>query len=421
MAVLTEVIDGVTPITEQHPEEKRAAIGTTWDSASDWTLKQCSDAFPIDQANVDLQSAGNQPGEAVRYEEFNAEHSAADGTHKSSIIDQAQMALSLLAASTGEAVRYDEFVQEHGSAGGHSANIIDQYEVNLTSAAGMSGKAVRYNEFSAEHTASTGVHNVPQATGTGNAVRWDDWTQEHTDAGAHRSNVIDQDQIWLSSAPDESGEAVRMYEFNQEHVASTGAHRTDGWLVNSMVNASAAIAGTKVDAATTSTRGTVELATVSESSDSLAVQASDTRLRRKILYADSSVATGVSGNEASALTEYSMDDPGSNDSEDKIYVAYIQTLDPGQDHVTVHCEAQVTANPSPSEASVQLYITQDGSPSASNEQAIDNFGNWDDFTFGVDTSGLDAGVNMITVRLAWTSDSASGQTAKMRRCVLYTS
>jgi hypothetical protein len=195
MAVLSEVIDG-----------------TTWDSASDLTLKQVSDGLTaehssagahsagvIDQAEVDFTSAGNQPGEAVRYDEFNAEHNASDGTHKSDIIDQAQMALSLLAAATGEAVRYDEFTQEHSSAGAHSANIIDQNEVNLTTAADQSGEAVRYDEF----------------------------TQEHSSAGAHGNDIIDQAQMALTSAGAATGDATRYDEFSAQHTASTGAHRTD--------------------------------------------------------------------------------------------------------------------------------------------------------------------------------------------------
>lgn len=60
--------------------------------------------------------------------------------------------------------------------------------------------------------------------------------------------------------------------------AVTSAKITDGTLVNADINASAAIAGTKVDAATTTTRGTVELATDGETSASVAVQGNDARL-----------------------------------------------------------------------------------------------------------------------------------------------
>jgi hypothetical protein len=60
--------------------------------------------------------------------------------------------------------------------------------------------------------------------------------------------------------------------------AVASAQITDGTIVNADINASAAIAGTKVDAGTTTTRGTVELATDGETSASVAVQGSDNRL-----------------------------------------------------------------------------------------------------------------------------------------------
>jgi hypothetical protein len=205
MAVLSEVIDGTTPITETHPEEKRAAIGTTWDSASDLTLKQVSDGLIaehssagahsndiIDQAQMALTSAGTSNGLATRYQEFNAEHNASDGTHKTSV-----------------------------------AIITSQTQVNLGTAGSASGDATRYNEFSAEHVYTTGQHNVPQATGTGDAVRWDDWSQEHSNAGAHSNDIIDQAQMALTAASAATGEAVRHDEFSAQHTASTGAHRAD--------------------------------------------------------------------------------------------------------------------------------------------------------------------------------------------------
>ena len=60
--------------------------------------------------------------------------------------------------------------------------------------------------------------------------------------------------------------------------AITSTQLTDGTIVNADINASAAIAGTKVDAGTTTTRGTVELATDGETAANVAVQGNDARL-----------------------------------------------------------------------------------------------------------------------------------------------
>lgn len=60
--------------------------------------------------------------------------------------------------------------------------------------------------------------------------------------------------------------------------AVTSAKITDGTIVNADINASAAIAGTKVDAGTTTTRGTVELATDGETAANVVVQGNDARL-----------------------------------------------------------------------------------------------------------------------------------------------
>jgi len=52
--------------------------------------------------------------------EFVEEHEL-DGTHSASIIDQAEINLTSAADASGEAVRQDEFSQEHGNDGAHGA------------------------------------------------------------------------------------------------------------------------------------------------------------------------------------------------------------------------------------------------------------------------------------------------------------
>lgn len=173
-------------------------------------------------------------------------------------------------------------------------------------------------------------------------------------------------------------------------------------------------------AASTSNVGVVKFCSSTLATSGQAIEGDDARLRRKIIYTDHSMAGGTTGDEASALTEYVMDDPGSNDSEDKIIAVYEAGLDPGESYVKLDCMAQVTADPDPQEAAVQVYITDGGVDTASGTTEITQFGSYAKLSVAVDTSGLTEGLHEIYVRIVWTSAAASGQTAKIKWCVLYT-
>jgi hypothetical protein len=266
---------------------------------------------------------------------------------------------------------------EHESDGSHSDDIIDQAQMALSAAAAANGEAARYQELTAEHNANgthkTGVIDqaevnlTSQSAASGDAVRHDEFTQEHNADGTHKSTgtyVLAQSQVDLADAAAAAGDALRYEEFIEEH-SPDGYHSLYG-----------------------------------------------------VLWSDAQIGGG-NGVEPAALTEHAYDDPGSNDNEVKVRVAYVQGQWTGANRVVLVCEAQVTADPSPSSADIQVYITDGGVDVASAVVDITDYGSYSKYSVTVDVSGLSSGMHYIEVRLVWASSSPSGETAKLRWPVIY--
>jgi hypothetical protein len=354
----------------------------------------------IDQAEIDLTSAGSSSGKATRFEEFNLQHNAADGTHKTSV-----------------------------------EIITVQAQVNLSTAGISSGDAVRQNEFAAQHVAASGVHNVPQATGTGHAVRWNDWTQEHTDAGDHRSNIIDQAQMALSSAGAATGDAARYDEFSAQHVAATGAHATTGWLTNAMVHTAAAIAGSKITAATIAALGTVELAEDGERTAGLVLQSNDGGLlsaTHRTALTDGGITTlhdhevyqtlyidhtqgGGNGVEAAALPEYQQNNHGTTGAVEEVKIRFAYFNDGNVDTIRLDFEADLSATPAGS-AVARVRLQCD----VLNDEETVTWTSWARGGVALDVSSQATGMYEGYVSIIWTNslDNSDATELYLRRVVI---
>lgn len=113
-----------------------------------------------------------------------------------------------------------------------------------------------------------------------------------------------------------------------------------------------------------------------------------------------------------ALPEYQDDDPGVNQTKCKVRFVYDQEDDINT--ITVIGLAQVSANPNPSVAKVQVYVSDGGVDTAGNVQTITDFGSYGKLSVAVDVSGLTDGLHYVEIRIVWESSGASGTTAKIK-------
>lgn len=133
--------------------------------------------------------------------------------------------------------------------------------------------------------------------------------------------------------------------------------------------------------------------------------------QKDVLYSDQTYAASGA---AAALPEYQYADPGSNSSQTKIRTVYDHEAT--VNFITLLCQAQVDADPTPATADIQVYISDGGVDTASQIYHIVSYGSWVKASVQVDVSSLNTGLHWIEVRLVWTSSSPSGKTAKMRWC-----
>lgn len=191
------------------------------------------------QSMISLNTAAATDGDAVRYQEFVAEH-AANGTHSTSatiITKQAQVALDAAATTNGDAVRYEEFSAQHDAIGEHRTDVEiigKQAQVNLEAAASTNGDVVRYEEFAAQHVAATGAHrtdveiitkqaqvNLDAAASTnGDAVRYEEYA-----AHAHAARYILYMQSIDSAADNTDADALRVFSKSDADTKAMTAFR----------------------------------------------------------------------------------------------------------------------------------------------------------------------------------------------------
>ena len=219
-----------------------------------------------------------------------------------------------------------------------------------------------------------------------------------------------------------------------EHGAD-GTHKP-GIIGNAEVAASAGIEGSKVSAATTTQRGTVELATDGERSAGLALQANDSGLltptqkidltdggettlhthpagsvplSRDTVYMDATIG-GQDGVEAASLPEYKNTSTGTGGDDLEAKIRFAMYLGGSEDQIELNCRAYRTAGAGT--AVVRMGI------SGLSESTTISATSWADTRVSLDISTLSRGLYEVTVDLGW-KPRQIGMNVYMQRCVVH--